>query len=163
MRTTSEEGSNQKIEEISGTKAEKISVTKPEEASAAKSEEEFELNPVSGSLFYMVFLAMVVPAIIGFITDSFHLHFLSEKELSVLSLTNPLDTITTIIPVLFPIGAQVVLSKALGRRDKEELARSYTSVVLGQTVLVLIVTSVRNKRENQPPASLGLSYFREER
>lgn len=31
------------------------------------------------------------------------------------------------------------------------------------TVIVLIVTSMRNKRENQPPASLGLSYFREER
>ena len=31
------------------------------------------------------------------------------------------------------------------------------------TVLVLIITSVRNKKENQPPASLGLSYFREER
>jgi simple sugar transport system permease protein len=31
------------------------------------------------------------------------------------------------------------------------------------TVVVLILTSVRNKRENQPPQSLGLSYFREER
>ena len=31
------------------------------------------------------------------------------------------------------------------------------------TIIVLIVTSVRNKRENQPPASLGLAYFREER
>ena len=31
------------------------------------------------------------------------------------------------------------------------------------TILVLIITSIRNKRENQPPASLGLSYFREER
>lgn len=31
------------------------------------------------------------------------------------------------------------------------------------TALVLIVTSVRNKRENQPPMSLGLPYFREER
>ncbi len=31
------------------------------------------------------------------------------------------------------------------------------------TILVLIFTSIRNKRENQPPASLGLSYFREER
>jgi simple sugar transport system permease protein len=31
------------------------------------------------------------------------------------------------------------------------------------TVIVLVVTSVRNKRENQPPASLGLSYFREDR
>ena len=31
------------------------------------------------------------------------------------------------------------------------------------TIIVLIFTSLRNKRENQPPASLGLSYFREDR
>ena len=31
------------------------------------------------------------------------------------------------------------------------------------TIIVLIVTSIRNKRENQPPMSLGLPYFREER
>ena len=31
------------------------------------------------------------------------------------------------------------------------------------TILVLLVTSARKKRENQPPAHLGLSYFREER
>ena len=31
------------------------------------------------------------------------------------------------------------------------------------TLLVLIAVSIRKKRENQPPASLGLSYFREDR
>ncbi len=31
------------------------------------------------------------------------------------------------------------------------------------TIIVLIATSIRKKREHQPPASLGLSYFREER
>lgn len=31
------------------------------------------------------------------------------------------------------------------------------------TILVLVLISVRKKRENQPPASLGVSYFREER
>ncbi|MBS7227113.1 MAG: ABC transporter permease [Oscillospiraceae bacterium] len=31
------------------------------------------------------------------------------------------------------------------------------------TLVVLILVSLRKKRENQPPASLGLSYFREER
>ena len=31
------------------------------------------------------------------------------------------------------------------------------------TIIILIVSSVRNKRENQPPASLGLSYVREDR
>ncbi len=31
------------------------------------------------------------------------------------------------------------------------------------TIIVLIITSIRNKPENQPPASLGVSYFREDR
>ena len=31
------------------------------------------------------------------------------------------------------------------------------------TILVLIISSVQRKRENQPPAALGLPYFREER
>ena len=31
------------------------------------------------------------------------------------------------------------------------------------TILLLIIMSIKNKKENQPPASLGLSYFREER
>lgn len=31
------------------------------------------------------------------------------------------------------------------------------------TIIVLIITSMRNKKENQGPAALGLSYFREER
>ena len=31
------------------------------------------------------------------------------------------------------------------------------------TIIVLIATSMMNKREHQPPASLGLNYFREDR
>ncbi|MBR0159713.1 MAG: ABC transporter permease [Oscillospiraceae bacterium] len=31
------------------------------------------------------------------------------------------------------------------------------------TIVVLVLSSMRNRRENQPPASLGLPYFREER
>ena len=31
------------------------------------------------------------------------------------------------------------------------------------TIIVLIISSMRNKKENQPPASLGLPYFREDR
>lgn len=31
------------------------------------------------------------------------------------------------------------------------------------TMVVLIITSIRDKKQNQPPASLGLAYFREER
>ena len=31
------------------------------------------------------------------------------------------------------------------------------------TIIVLVISSIRNRRENQPPQSLGLPYFREER
>ena len=31
------------------------------------------------------------------------------------------------------------------------------------TIIVLVLSSLRNQRENQPPESLGLPYFREER
>ena len=31
------------------------------------------------------------------------------------------------------------------------------------TIVVLIVVSLKSKKENQPPESLGLAYFREER
>lgn len=44
--------------------------------------------------------------------------------------------------------------------EHQELLKMTPYVV---TILVLIVISMRQKKENQPPASLGLSYFREER
>ena len=45
-------------------------------------------------------------------------------------------------------------------RSSQEIFKMLPYVV---TILVLIIISVRKKRENQPPASLGVSYFREER
>ena len=45
-------------------------------------------------------------------------------------------------------------------RSMQELFKMLPYVV---TVIVLVVTSMRKRRESQPPASLGLSYFREER
>ena len=31
------------------------------------------------------------------------------------------------------------------------------------TIIILIINSAKRKKENQPPASLGINYFREER
>lgn len=44
-----------------------------------------------------------------------------------------------------------------------EVAEIYKMIPYIVTLVVLIITSMRNKRENQPPAHLGLPYFREER
>ncbi len=49
----------------------------------------------------------------------------------------------------------------LGLSSKDqELLKILPYVV---TIIVLVIISIRNKKENQPPESLGLSYFREER
>lgn len=45
-------------------------------------------------------------------------------------------------------------------RSTQELFKMLPYIV---TIAVLIITSFRKKRENQPPGSLGLPYFREER
>ena len=47
--------------------------------------------------------------------------------------------------------------------DHMELKELYKMLPYIVTLVVLIITSMRNKRENQPPQSLGLNYFREER
>ena len=44
--------------------------------------------------------------------------------------------------------------------EQQELIKMAPYVV---TILVLIIISMRRKKENQPPASLGLPYFREDR
>ncbi len=48
----------------------------------------------------------------------------------------------------------------LGHDANRELFNLLPYVV---TILVLVITSMRKKREHQPPESLGLSYFREDR
>lgn len=52
------------------------------------------------------------------------------------------------------------LPTGMEHMEYKELYKMIPYVV---TLIVLIITSMRNKRENQPPASLGLPYFREER
>lgn len=56
-----------------------------------------------------------------------------------------------ILNVYIPTGADLAI---------KELYKMLPYLV---TIIVLVFTSMRNKRENQPPASLGLAYFREER
>lgn len=47
--------------------------------------------------------------------------------------------------------------------DHMEFQELYKMIPYVVTLVVLVITSMRNRRENQPPASLGLPYFREER
>ena len=47
--------------------------------------------------------------------------------------------------------------------DHMEYKELYKMIPYVVTLVVLIITSMRNKRESQPPMSLGLAYFREER
>ena len=54
----------------------------------------------------------------------------------------------------------IYLFRPTGNLAVKELYKMLPYVV---TIIVLVITSTRNKRENQPPESLGLPYFREAR
>lgn len=45
-------------------------------------------------------------------------------------------------------------------RSMQEIFKALPYVV---TIVVLVITSLRKKREDQPPMSLGVAYFREDR
>lgn len=64
-------------------------------------------------------------------------------------------TITQAINSVIPLFPVIQLT-----RSSQELFKMLPYLV---TIIVLIITSMRKKREDQPPASLGLAYFREER
>ncbi len=65
------------------------------------------------------------------------------------------------IPASIMFGGLLILSEHLNPlMGMKELYKLIPYVV---TLLVLIFVSLRKKRENQPPQSLGLAYFREER
>ena len=56
-----------------------------------------------------------------------------------------------ILNIYLPTGTQMAVKEL------------YKTLPYAITLVVLIIVSLRKKREDQPPASLGLSYFREER
>lgn len=60
-------------------------------------------------------------------------------------------------------GALFILYNYLGQNLKQSDQYLIQMLPYLVTILVLITISLRKKRENLPPASLGLSYFREER
>jgi len=55
------------------------------------------------------------------------------------------------------------LPKLLGMANVERTSNLYQMFPYLVTIAVLVAVSLRRKRESQPPASLGLAYFREER
>ena len=55
------------------------------------------------------------------------------------------------------------LPKLLGVTNVDRTSSLYQMIPYIVTIVVLVFVSLRRKRESQPPASLGLSYFREER
>lgn len=62
----------------------------------------------------------------------------------------------------FIFGALLIVQNYIPNlsMSAQELIKMLPYVV---TIVVLVIVSMRNKKENQPPASLGLAYFREDR
>lgn len=62
-----------------------------------------------------------------------------------------------------PSGISSTLASWLGLAKVTYMQNIYKMIPYLVTIVVLIIVSTRKKRENNAPASLGLSYFREER
>lgn len=60
-------------------------------------------------------------------------------------------------------GGLYILNAYIPTGENMAIKELYKMLPYVVTIIVLVISSLRNKRENQPPASLGLSYFREER
>ena len=56
-----------------------------------------------------------------------------------------------------------LLPAYFGDSSHPEQSAAITMLPYLVTIVVLVITSIVSRRESQPPASLGLSYFREER
>ena len=69
--------------------------------------------------------------------------------------------VSILASILF--GGLYILNMFLPTGTNLAVKELYKMLPYVMTILVLIITSMRNKRENQPPASLGLAYFREDR
>ena len=63
----------------------------------------------------------------------------------------------------FLFGGLYILHIFLPSGTNLAVKELYKMIPYVVTIIVLIITSVRSKRENQPPARLGLPFFREER
>ena len=63
----------------------------------------------------------------------------------------------------FLFGGLYILNLYLPTGTNMAVKELYKMIPYVVTLIVLVLSSMRNKRENQPPAALGLAYFREER
>jgi len=69
----------------------------------------------------------------------------------------------TAIPASFLFGGLFILNAFIPTGTNLAIKEIYKMAPYIVTIIVLVATSMDNKRDNEPPASLGLAYFREER
>ncbi len=67
------------------------------------------------------------------------------------------------IPSSFLFGGLLILHLFLPTGTNLAVKEIYKMLPYVVTIIVLVISSMRNKRENQPPDSLGVAYFREDR
>lgn len=82
-----------------------------------------------------------------------------EKGVDVVYVGEDLDVLAYLAIVIAVLCGFILKRTRTGLAVKE-LYKMLPYVI---TIVVLVISFLRNKRENQPPASLGLPYFREDR
>ena len=69
--------------------------------------------------------------------------------------------LSVLASILF--GGLFILNAYIPTGESTAMKELYKMLPYIVTIVVLVISSMRESRENQPPAALGLPYFREER
>ena len=67
------------------------------------------------------------------------------------------------VPASFLFGGLYILHMYIPSGMNLAVKELYKMLPYAVTIIVLIISSLRNQRDKQPPESLGLPYFREDR
>ena len=78
-----------------------------------------------------------------------------------MNITRVLTDISSVAFIAMGMSVGIIVGQLMGSGAAEAEIRDADRKLI--TIAVLVFTSIRKKREDQPPASLGLPYFREER
>ena len=112
---------------------------------------------MGGTFLKVTGILMIIGGIIGLIGGI--VSIIGVGALAVLGASKGL----LIVAALFALISGIVELMAGLKGNKGSKDPALGAKCLPWGVIVLVLSSLRNKRENQPPASLGLAYFREER
>ena len=100
---------------------------------------------VVSSMFLSVAVAMIFTQMVGVIAiiidGTLTSSFISEEAYAGISLLNPMFSTISLFSTLFSSGSQVLISKAMGKGDKDDAQSTFSFAILSGLIISLRTTT----------------------